>query len=143
MAPSWGDVGPESAWSNHHDDLPQGVVVCVLPRVPHNAVRPEDLAVLNGVSATLGRREREMAGHEKCHPDGSTRKKDCSETPSKELNGDAVTRAPKAQHFSHAPSGDGNSGRMNHPALRASIMRSQATACLNAGVWPMALKKHF
>lgn len=31
QAPSRGEVGPESAWSNHHDHLPQGVVVCVLP----------------------------------------------------------------------------------------------------------------
>lgn len=52
-APSWGEVGPESAWSNHHDHLLQGVVVCVLPRVPHDTIRPQDLAVFNGVSATL------------------------------------------------------------------------------------------
>lgn len=56
---SRGEVGTEGAWPDHHGHLPQGVVVRVLPRVPHDAVGAQDLSVFNGVSAALRCRKKD------------------------------------------------------------------------------------
>lgn len=55
---SRGEVGPECARPDHHDHLPQGIIVRVLPGIPHDPIRAQHLPVFNGISAALGSRER-------------------------------------------------------------------------------------
>lgn len=107
-------MGTEGAWPDHHDHLPQGVVVRVLPRVPHDAVGAQDLSVFNGVSAALRCREKDEKSMEVS-----------SENRSLKHHSDTVGRARKARHISGAPSGGGISGRMSHhqKASKHSVKR--------------------
>lgn len=50
---SWGHARSEAAWSDHHADFAQGVVVGVSPGVPNDSIRTQGPPAFRGVVASL------------------------------------------------------------------------------------------
>lgn len=57
-------MGAEVTRPDHHADLPQGVIVRVLPGVPNNPIRAQGPPGFQGVAASLRGEEEVLTGDE-------------------------------------------------------------------------------